>query len=202
MNRVASSLGFTPMSLYRYIPRKDDLLILMQDAVYDIPNPIQEEDTDWRENLREFYQAFIGIYMNHLWFCGIPISGVPVRPNNLKMVDHALGGIRKIPLNDHEKISIILVISTYDRGAGELMSDTKQAIHAGDSHGTVSGEDFNSALQQLVTLDRFPNLHPIVATGVYTEENPNGNVGDDFDFGLEWIFDGIENYLKKENRVD
>ena len=37
MNRIASALGFTAMSLYRYISSKDDLL--MQDTVCDIPIP-------------------------------------------------------------------------------------------------------------------------------------------------------------------
>jgi len=55
MNKVTTSLGFTPMSLYRYIPSKDDLLILMQDAVCDIPNPMIQGDTDWRGNLRKFF---------------------------------------------------------------------------------------------------------------------------------------------------
>lgn len=195
MNRVASSLGFTPMSLYRYIPSKDDLLILMQEAVYDIPNPIQEEDTDWRENLRKFYQACISVYINHPWFGEIPVSGLPITPNNLKMIDYVLGGIRELPLNDHEKMSIILLISNYARGAGEIMSDANQAIQAGVSPSTISGEDFSNALQQLVTPDRFPNLHSLVASGVFTDENKEGHVGDDFEFGLERILDGIEHYL-------
>ena len=29
MNRVAASFGFTTMSLYRYVPSKDDLVLLM-----------------------------------------------------------------------------------------------------------------------------------------------------------------------------
>ncbi len=202
MNRVATSLGFTPMSLYRYIPSKDDLLILMQDAVCNIPNPIQDGDTDWRENLRKFYEATIGVYINHPWFGDIPISSIPITPNNLKMIDFALGGIRELPLNDHEKMAIILLISNYARGAGQIMSDANQAIQAGVSPSTFSGEDFSNALKQLVTSDRFPNLHSLVATGVYTDENKDDNIEDDFEFGLERILDGIENYLKKGKRAD
>jgi len=33
MSRVAAALGFTAMSLYRYVSGKEDLLVLMQDAV-------------------------------------------------------------------------------------------------------------------------------------------------------------------------
>ena len=34
MKRVAERLGFTTMSLYRYVTSKDELLLLMQDAVW------------------------------------------------------------------------------------------------------------------------------------------------------------------------
>jgi len=196
MNKVATSLGFTPMSLYRYIPSKDDLLILMQDAVCDIPNPIIKGDTDWRGNLRKFFQAIVGIYLDHPWFGEIPISGVPISPNNLKAVDWALGGIRQLPLNDHERMSFILLISNYARGCGTIKRDLAQAIHSGTSPGALSGQDYSSVLKQLVSPERFPNLQPIIASGVYTEEdNKSNNVGDDFDFGLERILDGIEHYL-------
>ncbi|WMT39475.1 TetR/AcrR family transcriptional regulator [Paenibacillus sp. D2_2] len=39
MNRIATTLGFTTMSLYRYVPGKDDLLLLMMDAACDINIP-------------------------------------------------------------------------------------------------------------------------------------------------------------------
>ena len=37
MARVAAELGFTTMSLYRYVPTKDDLLELMVDAASGLP---------------------------------------------------------------------------------------------------------------------------------------------------------------------
>src|SRR5215467_11230149 len=38
MSQVAAKLGTAPMSLYRYVTAKDELLALMQDAAYD-PSP-------------------------------------------------------------------------------------------------------------------------------------------------------------------
>ncbi|GIN72751.1 TetR family transcriptional regulator [Bacillus sp. J14TS2] len=197
MNRVATSLGFTSMSLYRYIPSKDDLLLLMQDAACDIPNSLKKKDIDWRKNLRNFFHAIVGVYIKHPWFGDIPISGVPNTPNNLKAVDWALGGLRNLPLNDHEKMAIILLISNYARGCGMIQRDMTQAIQAGASPSTLSGQEYSSALKQLVTSEHFPNLQPIIASGVYTDENnENNNVGNDLDFGLERILDGIEHYLQ------
>ena len=37
MASVASALGYTPMSLYRYVTSKDDLLVLMQETGVGVP---------------------------------------------------------------------------------------------------------------------------------------------------------------------
>ena len=37
MAAVAAKLGFTPMSLYRYVSAKDDLLLLMQEQATGLP---------------------------------------------------------------------------------------------------------------------------------------------------------------------
>src|ERR1700712_3481813 len=61
MSRIASELGFTTMSLYRYVTSKDDVLALMQDAVCELPIPPDgalagagREEHDWREGLRRW----------------------------------------------------------------------------------------------------------------------------------------------------
>lgn len=203
MNRVAASLGFTAMSLYRYIPSKDDLLLLMQDAVCDIPIPKEEQDKDWRECMREFVRACIQVFREHPWYGKIPVSGIPVTPNNLLMVDWVLRSMGNFPLNEHEKMSIVLLLSSYGRSSGIIQGDFDQAIREGASPESISGLDYSKELKQLVSPKRFPNLHPIVKSGVYTSENDNENtVGNDFDFGLERILDGIEHYLSSKMPVD
>jgi len=204
MSRVAAALGFTAMSLYRYISGKDELLLLMQDAVCDIPVPPEEEtDADWRASMREYVRASIHIIRKHPWFVDIPISGVPITPNNLRIVDWALRLLRNFPLNDYEKMSIVLLVSSYARACGMIMRDMERAIRAGTSPGAFSGLEYTAALKQLVTAERFPDLYPVVMSGAYTGENESDNtVGNDFDFGLERILDGIEFYLASKMRKD
>lgn len=203
MNRVASSLGFTAMSLYRYIPSKDDLLLLMQDAVGDISIPPEKEDRDWRESMREYVRACVDIFLKHPWFGDIPVSGVPLTPNTLQVIDWFLREMREFPLNDYEKIAIMLLLSGYARSVGMIERDLDRAIQGGKNPNAVSGLEYTLALKQLVTPERFPYLYPVVMSGSYTEENVEENtVGNDFDFGLERILDGIEQYLKKKTADD
>lgn len=196
MGRLASSLGFTTMSLYRYIPSKDDLLLLMQEKVSDIDYPNEAAETDWRQKMREYVRVCIKVFQDHPWFSDIPITSVPLTPNQLKWVDMALRTTRDLPLNDYEKMSIVLLLSGYARWCGIIMKDMNMAIQTGKRPGEITGFDYSMALKKLVTQDRYPDLYPVLMSGAYTEENQEANnIGDDFDFGLERILDGIEHYF-------
>ncbi|MBS4196289.1 TetR/AcrR family transcriptional regulator [Lederbergia citri] len=203
MSRLASSLGFTPMSLYRYIPSKDDLLLLMQEKVSDIDYPNEEVDADWREKIRQYVRMTIKVFQDHPWFSDIPITSVPLTPNQLKWVDMALRTTRNLPLNDYEKMAIVLLISGYARWCGIIMKDMTMAMQTGKRPGEISGLDYTAALKKLVTQDRYPDLYPVLMSGAYTEEYKEKNtVGDDFDFGLERILDGIEHYLLSKTKEE
>ncbi|WP_223068619.1 TetR/AcrR family transcriptional regulator [Paenibacillus caui] len=205
LSRVAASLGFTAMSLYRYISSKDDLLLLMQDAVCDVPIPPEEKDIDWRESMREYVRICIQAFRDHPWYCDIPISGVPVTPNNLKIIDWALRSMRTFPLSDYEKLSLVLLLSGYARTFGILERDLNRAMKAGVAPDAFSGADYSTVLKQMVDPQRFPYLHPVVMSGTYTGENDAENekiYGNDIDFGLERILDGIEHYLAGKRLKD
>jgi len=202
MNRVASSLGYTAMSLYRYIPSKDDLLLLMQDAVCEVPLP-DEDAPDWRDNMRLFVKLSMQVFRDHPWFGDIPISGVPITPNNLRVIDWGLRFMRDFPLNDYEKISFILLLSNYARSSGLIQRDMDLALKSGSTAERFSGTDYTLALKALVKPDQFPYLYPVIMSGVYTEENPGENpIGNDIDFGLERILDGIERYLEMKTEQE
>ncbi|WP_312108430.1 TetR/AcrR family transcriptional regulator [Brevibacillus reuszeri] len=199
MNRVASALGFTAMSLYRYIPSKDDLLLLMQEAVCNISLPLERPPHEWRESMREYVIGTIGIFREHPWYGDIPILGIPITPNNLRFVDWGLRPMRDMPLNDYEKMSIVLLLSSYARTFGMLQRDIDRAIQAGSSQEEFSGLNYSAALRALIKPEQYPNLHPIVMSGAYTGENDGENtVDNDLEFGLERILDGIEQYLNRK----
>jgi len=197
MNRVASSLGFTTMSLYRYISSKDDLLLLMQNAACNVPIP--PEHTDWREEMREYVRMCIQVFRDHPWFGDIPVTSVPLTPGNLRIVDWGLRPMRRFPLNDYEKMSFVLLLSGYSRSCGMIMRDMDQALRAGARPEAIKGLDYSAALKMLVKPDEYPNFYPVLMSGAYTEENPEDeSLVDDFDFGLERILDGIELYLTRK----
>ncbi|CAM5526592.1 TetR/AcrR family transcriptional regulator [Leifsonia shinshuensis] len=192
MSRIATELGFTTMSLYRYVTGKDDVLALMQDAVCDVPIPPEEDaGSDWRGGLRRWSMATIEVIQAHPWFPDIPISGIPLMPNNLAVLDWGLREMRGLPLTDAEKMSTALLLSSYARAVGVVERDVRQSREKGVTP-PQSGEAFTAALAELVTPERFPDLAPLVASGGYSDGEDEQ---DDFAFGLERILDGIERYV-------
>ncbi|MDR6969908.1 TetR/AcrR family transcriptional regulator C-terminal domain-containing protein [Leifsonia shinshuensis] len=201
MSRIAGELGFTTMSLYRYVTSKDDVLALMQDAVCALPIPPDDGLTnrpaggdgahDWRGGLRRWAMATIDVMREHPWFPDIPISGIPLMPNNLAVLDWGLREMRTLPLTDAEKMSTALLLSSYARAVGIVERDVTRARQADGP--PANGEAFTRALSELVTPERFPDLGPLVATGAYADAD--GGEQDDFAFGLDRILDGIERYI-------
>jgi AcrR family transcriptional regulator len=197
MSRVATSLGFTTMSLYRYVTSKDDLLLLMQDAACWVAVPEADPEQGWRDGLRQWFALVRQVYRAHPWFADLPVTSVPVTPNNLIMADEALRALRDLALSDAEKIAVLLLVSTYSRAVGSLERDLLSA-HPGAATIDATGPRYGAILRELVTPERFPYLAPLVASGAYTGEDTENNTGvpvDDFQFGLERILDGIEKRL-------
>ncbi|NUU05769.1 TetR/AcrR family transcriptional regulator [Leifsonia sp. C5G2] len=198
MSRIAGELGFTTMSLYRYVTSKDDVLALMQDAVCAIPIPPDHEldrradgAHDWRQGLRRWAMATIEVMREHPWFPDIPINGIPLMPNNLAVLDWGLREMRALPLSDAEKMSTALLLSSYARAVGVVERDVTRSRQADGP--PAYGEAFTAALAELVTPERFPDLAPLVASGTYADAD--GGEQDDFAFGLDRILDGIERYV-------
>jgi AcrR family transcriptional regulator len=196
MSRVATSLGFTTMSLYRYVTSKDDLLVLMEDAASEMPIPAEEDVLPWRDGVRRWVLAVRGVYRDHPWVARVAIRGAPMTPNSLLAADWLLRELRPLPLTDDEKMSSLLLLTSYVRATAALEADVGDAA----ASGLAETDGMQAALTALVTPERFPDLSRIVAAGGYTG-SPVPGIADDFTFGLERILDGIE-YHVSQNPVE
>ena len=199
MSRVAASLGFTTMSLYRYVTSKDDLILLMQEGSLVPPVPDDTVERTWRDGITAWVLAVRGAYRAHPWIVDIPISGAPITPNNLLMVDWFLREVRDLPLTDAEKMSALLLVTSYARATSAQERDLAAAAAAAADPADVTGANFFEALAELVTPERFPYLSPLLTAGGYVAA-PGAALDesdDDFSFGLQRILDGIEHHVDR-----
>jgi AcrR family transcriptional regulator len=208
MSKVAASLGFTTMALYRYVTSKDDLLQLMQDAVagevLDAADPTLPDRTParpsgapaptWRTELRRYAGQLRAVYRDHPWLSDVPVSVAQLlTPNNLAVVDLAMRAMRDLPVTDQEKTGVLLSITTFVRANSLMQRDLSR-----EQDGIGPGSDPGRIVAELVTEERFPYLAPLVRSGAYLSDS-TGQVDDpaDFEFGLRLILDGVAAYAER-----
>ncbi|GGU68105.1 TetR/AcrR family transcriptional regulator [Lentzea flava] len=185
--KVAKALGFTPMSLYRYVGSKDELLVLMTDAAVGTPPRIDEPS--WRDGLTQWAFAQWQLYRRRPWLARMPLSGSPSGPNQIAWMESALAVLRDTGLDWTRKVGVLNLVGGYVRHAAVQADDLAAARVPGVDK--VNAErDYGRALAQLVDPERFPEVAKLFASAVFEApvETPEDN---DFTIGLEFILDGI-----------
>lgn len=187
MSRVAAELGAKPMSLYRYVDSKDDLLALMVDHAGGAPPAI--EPADWRDGLTQWAHAYLRLLQAHPWILRVRISGPPATPNQLRWLESGLRLAAGFDLGD--RMGLLLLLSGYVRSWATLNAD----IEAANADPEAMMVDYGGLLAQFVTEAEFPVLSQVIAAGFFTYD-PDEPPDADFVFGLDRILDGAAGIRK------
>jgi len=89
MRHVAAELGCGTMSLYNYVPRKEDLYELMVDAVSG-EHELWEPSGDWRADMRRIAQQTRALMHRHPWLTRLMSPVYGFSPNALRYLEHCL----------------------------------------------------------------------------------------------------------------
>lgn len=181
MGKVAARLGAAPMSLYRYVTGKDDLLLLMFDTASETTVP--GAAGTWRQRLREWAMFVRATYDAHPWLADLPPSATPTTPNRLAIFEAGLAAVEDVRMPDSAKMPTLLLLLGYI------------ALYAKASSNADVDDAVRRALPELVTDERFPLLAPAVRAGVFDPDDTDRDVG--FGFGLSRLLDGIERWLER-----
>ncbi|MFE9806842.1 TetR/AcrR family transcriptional regulator [Streptomyces sp. NPDC005548] len=89
MRHVAAGLGCGTMSLYNYVPRKEDLHELMVDAISG-EHDIQEPSGDWRADMLRVAHQTRALMHRHPWLPRLMSPVYGFSPNALRYLEHCL----------------------------------------------------------------------------------------------------------------
>jgi AcrR family transcriptional regulator len=179
MASIATALGYTTMSLYRYVSAKDDLILLMQEAGMGLPPLTVTEAEGWRDGLMRWYRASLATYSEHPWLLDIPAEGVPSTPNYLGWLDAGLQVLDSTPLDARQRVAAVVTLSGHSRAGATIARSRERA---------ESDPDVASAalVAELVTAEQFPSLFPAIEAGAFrSADNP-------YEFGVSRLLDGLE----------
>jgi AcrR family transcriptional regulator len=127
MARVAAELGFTTMSLYRYVTNKDELLQLMWNASATGVEKLVIEGDDWRSRLRSWATIQRDMLDLHPWITQMPMAAPPVAPNSLLFVERGMETMDDTGLPGAEQLRIIGLISSFTLSEARMAADANRA---------------------------------------------------------------------------
>jgi AcrR family transcriptional regulator len=194
MAAVAKRLGFTSMSLYRYISSKDDLVALMVDTAHGSPPESVREASSWQETCRAWSHGIRGRYLAHPWTLDVPISGPPMAPNQLLWLEHFLQGMSNSGLAQHELLSSALLISAYVLANARLERDISARREGGNEQ---EREVFRLVVDHLNQRGTYPNVVSAFTQDMFDDDPPDF----EFDFGLERIVDGLQALISRHRDI-
>jgi AcrR family transcriptional regulator len=192
MRRVAERLGVGVMSLYTYVPGKDELVILMVDSVYaELPTEDRGDET-WRERLEAIARDRWAHFRRHTWLIDVPLSRPIVGPHAMDRYEHELGAVEGLGLDDLEMNAVIELIGGHVEGMAGRAADIRRDA---ERSGVSDDEWWYSVLPVLVNVmaDR---SYPLSARVGSTIGAPHLPTEYGFEFGLTRILDGVEALIR------
>jgi AcrR family transcriptional regulator len=193
MAAIATSLGFTPMSLYRYVSAKDDLVVLMQDQAVGVPSEAIRDtlaEHGWRAGLAAWAAGNVAVYREHPWVLDVPVAGVAATPHSAAWLDLGLETLAELPITEPERLATVLVVMGQCRWQGLVERSYVEAARGtgGDIQAVEIGME--AMMRYFITPEAFPSIARAVAGRAFAMGAP-----DPFAYGIERVLDGIEGYV-------
>ena len=113
--RVADEVGIAPMSVYTYVPGKDELLDLMLDAVLGEVRP--PRGATWRDKLADVARQNWDLALRHPWMHEIATHRPVLGPKVFAKYDAELSAVDGIGLTDLEMNNALTLVLDYVAGA-------------------------------------------------------------------------------------
>ena len=181
MRRLADRLQVEPMSLYHHVANKDEILDGMVDIVFrEIELP--REGADWKTAMRDRASSARDALRRHPWAIGRMESRANAGPATLRHHDAVIGCLRAAGFSVGLTAHAYSAIDSYVYGFA--MQEHNLPFHTPEEAAAMAV----TFLEQFpVTV--FPHLAELTTEHVML---PGYDYGDEFDFGLALILDGLE----------
>ncbi|NUS73964.1 MAG: TetR/AcrR family transcriptional regulator [Corynebacteriales bacterium] len=190
MRSLATRLGVTPMSLYTYVPGKDELLELMLDAAYrDMPRP-DFQPSEWRDRLRTIAYNNRALFLAHPWVAHIATVRPSLGPGQTAKYEYELSAFDGTGLDDVTIDDALTYLLTFVHGASRAAVTARQTALETALTDEQWGERHASLLARVFDDQTYPRAARIGAAAGQargTAYDPDHA----FAFGLERVLDGI-----------
>lgn len=189
MRAVAERLGFTTMSLYRYVPSKTDLLgVILETAIGDALPRVNGSGGSWRDRLATWARESRLLFRRHPWLQQVTIPSALLGPMHIAWIEAGLDTVAELDLPLPDMLEAVLAVYAYVYGVARLSQEWRDDPDQGWSSESL-------VMQRISQDDRFPHMRALVRSGCmddqedYNAQDPYAEA--DFEFGLKCLLDGI-----------
>ena len=181
MRKLGEVLGVEAMSLYNHVASKGDLLDGMIDYVFsEIGLPAAE--ADWKRAMRQRAVSARQVLNRHRWAIGLMESRSSPGPATLRHHDAVIGSLRGAGFPIALAAHAFSVLDSYIYGFA--LQEASLPFDAGEETA-----DLARMIMARFTPDEYPHLTELTVEHVL---QPGYDYGDEFEFGLDLILDGLE----------
>ncbi len=205
MQRVAGQLGYTTMSLYRYVASKDQLIELMVDRALGDP-PELTADMDWRRAVFVWCEAMFRQELGRPWILARGQYGPPRGPRALAWLDAAVAALGPTGLSPEQVLQTASYLSLTMRAMARVAYETgRTSSPEPDDEEPPAERVYGEVLRRAVNTGNYPALGmllPVFEDEPRMDPEPDADTTSDafvelgVHFALARFLDGIESYTQ------
>jgi len=181
MRKLGQELGVEAMALYHHFAKKDDLIDGMVDLVFgEIALPVA--GADWRTAMRQRALSVRDALLRHRWAIGLMESPRTPGPANLRHHDAVIGNLRADGFDIAMAAHAYSLLDAYIYGFA--LTKMNLPFQSSEEVGEVA-----QTMLEPFPVGAYPHLVEILTDHVM---KPGYDYGDEFEYGLDMILDGIE----------
>jgi AcrR family transcriptional regulator len=181
IRKLATELDVTPMAVYHYLPNKDSIIDGMVDLVFgEIALP--PTDLGWKTAIRRRSVSAREVLARHRWAAPLMESRRTAGPATLRHHEAVLDCLRNGGLSIEMSAHAYALIDAFIYGFALLEANLP----------ATGGQDMADLAETIIEplpADLYPRLIELTAEHVL---QPGYDFGDEFDFGLDLILNGLQ----------
>jgi AcrR family transcriptional regulator len=181
MRTLGQQLGVGPMALYRHVRNKDDIVDGIVDLVFE-EIEVPSAGTDWKDAMRDRGISIREVLSRHRWAIGLMESRTNPGPANLRHHDAVIGNLRAAGFDMAMAAHAYSLLDSYIYGFAQTQMNLPF-----DSTADIA--EMAQTMLEPFPVNAYPNLAAFITEHAM---KPGYDYGDEFEYGLDLILDGLE----------
>ncbi|MBE1532640.1 TetR/AcrR family transcriptional regulator [Actinomadura algeriensis] len=186
MRRIAAEIGAGAMSLYRYVPGRDDLVALMADHLMGEIDVEGVPSGDWRADLTRYADGTRAMWLRHPWIASVQRALPGFGPNQMRLIERAMG-VLDPHVSIDENLSLLGILNGYvETAAREEVSSAEEVRRSG-----LTAAEWMARSAPYIRRLLESGEYPIFTKIVLEARQPHLSHDDQYRYGLERVLDCI-----------